>query len=140
MQLVIENPEDKKLDSFCEWLIPKISEALYFNIESKKLISFNNYINEHNLVNWTLYRRPIMCSEIIKLGLYYLIYHKTNSSYIIEIDNNINIPNSNTKIISLCNLINYGNISLSAYPIFDKAMDIIAEDLPDLYAKFLRGE
>ena len=81
-----------------------------------------------------------MCSEIIRLGLYYLIYYKTNNSYIIEIDNNSNIPNSTTKIISLCNLINYGNISLNAYPIFDKAMNIIAEDLPNLYAKFLKGE
>lgn len=140
MQLVIENPKGLRLDSFCEWLIPKISEALYSNIDSKKLIPFNNYINKYNIVNWTLYRRPIMCSEIIYLGMNYLVYHKTNNSYIIEIDSNINIPNSTTKIISLCNLINYGNMSLNAYPIFDKATDIIAEDLPNLYAKFLKGD
>ena len=140
MQLVIENPENKNLDSFCEWLIPKIGEALYSNMQGKKFILFNKYINDHDIVKWILGKRPISCYEVIKLWLYYLDYYRTNNSYIIKVDNNINIPNSNTRIISICNLINYGNISLNSYPIFDKAMDSIAKDLPNLYAKFLKGE
>lgn len=66
---------------------------------------------------------------------------KNGNSYEIFIDPNINAPGIPAKLVDVCALVNYGNLALLPYPIFDIMIDTLGDQISSLYIKykFIKG-
>ena len=135
MKLIIENPTGEDLKPFInDCIIPAIAQVIYSILDKKQLLKFDNYLlNKFNNIN-------IDANKIINLSVKNLITQKLGDYYQIQIDPNINIPGIPAKLYDICALINYGNIELSPYPIFNKAMDKLAPFVPSLYQEYNSGD
>lgn len=61
-----------------------------------------------------------------------------STRYIIEINPNEIAPKTSAKLIDICSLINYGNLDMPPYSIFEDTFRYIASHLSDLYNEYLR--
>lgn len=134
MNLIIKNPDGLDLTNFCNWLISIMQEYMSKNIEEKKLVQWDNYLNNIiKLKSTDNITRAISSKNILVASTYNLIVKKSNSQYEIALDPNTNIPNYYAKFIDIIKLINYGNINTQPYPIYDYMMDFMADKLIDYY-------
>lgn len=141
MELIITSKGGKDLTAFCNWLTPQIQEYFINTINPKKLELANIYLNGFKL-------KIFNCSEdvnisVIKLlieAINNLILRRNTKTFTIEIDPNISIGNSPAKFIDIVRLVNFGNMSLPAYPILSDTMNYFANNLQYYYNKFLEEE
>lgn len=137
MNLVIEDKLfDNKAKAFAEWLIPVLRQHILKNINVNKLKSFEDYINKDRISLKLGFTRFMSISSIVKAALFNLVVTYDYTAATIEFDPDVTIPNSNAKFIDIVNLINYGNLSLQSYPIFDEAFNLFAENGAMLFKKF----
>ena len=134
MKLIIENPTGEDLKPFInDCIIPAIAQVIYSILDKKQLLKFDNYLsNKFNNIN-------VNTHKIINLGIKNLTIQKWENQYQVQINPNINIPGIPAKLYDICALINYGNMELSPYPIFDKAMNKLALFVPSLYQEYNFG-
>lgn len=83
-----------------------------------------------------LYHKNISIDKILIQGVNNLEYKKIENNYEISINPNIICSEVPAKLIDICALINYGNLEISPYPIFDIVMDKLGEYIPILYAEY----
>ena len=141
MYLHITNEAKLDLDAFCKWLIPNMKQYLQINIDEKKLIRFNDYINNNiriNNLNTSGY--PLNPYNILVKSADYLVVKKLNNQYIIALDETAYIPNTQIHIIDIIKLINYGNIELVAYPIYNELMEWFADNITVLYNRYIEED
>lgn len=123
---------------FCEYLIPKIQQYFIDNLNPKKLIKFDKYLNGYDLIRFR-YKKSIISTENILIGaIQNLIIKSYPNNYSIEIDPNITIPNTYAKFIDIVTLVDRGNLSLSPYPILTDTMDYIAANMKQYIEMYLR--
>lgn len=134
MNLIIKNPDNLDLYNFCEWLIKQMQKYIQEYIEPNKLIAWDDYLNNKIKLKTTDGSlRLISSKDILISGSYNLIIKQTTNQYEITINPNVNIPNYYAKFIDIIKLINYGNINIQPYPIYDYMTDFIANNLIDYY-------
>ena len=134
MRLIIENSYNEDLKSFInDIIIPACSQILYSIIDRKYLKHFDTYLSNK-------YKTNISSDHIIRIALKNLIIYNHQDNYQITINPNIFVPGINAKLYDLCALINYGNMEIHPYPIFDKAMEKLSSFVPMLYRKYKFGE
>ena len=137
MKLIIDNPTKEDLKPFInDQVIPAIAQIIYSIIDKKQLLKFDNYLS-YKFKN--IIPTLIDTNTIIHLGVKNLIIYNCKDYYQIQINPNINIPGISAKLYDICALINYGNVELQPYPIFNKAMDKIAPFIPLLYQEYKFG-
>ncbi len=126
-------------NKFCEWLIPKIQNYLYQNIDDRKLEKINLYLNENKLIlfNYNEYR-IISAKNILLGGIYNLRVRISGNNSFIEIDPSVIIPNTSAKFIDIVKLINFGNLDLQGYRIISDTMEYFAENINLFYNQFLK--
>lgn len=138
MNLVIDNPDNLNLDAFCQILITLMQNYIRTTLDTKQLIRFDAYLNNEDIIDYADRSNRLVSSKDILIGsTYNLVVIKDKDKYIIQLDNNINIPNTYAKFIDIVKLINYGNLALPAYPIYDNMMDYFAENLLEYYRIYL---
>ena len=137
MTLTVDNPDRLDLDGFIsEKLIPEIQEVFPSMINDGKLISVNDFIN--NTLKLSPQGRWINVKDVLLSAIYNLVYTKMpNGSYVISIDSNQIVPDTRAKIIEVAQLVNYGNMSVPSYPIFDEVFRFFADNLNDLYIEYV---
>lgn len=134
MRLIIYNPYDEDLKPFIkEKIIPAASQIIYSIADVKYLKPFDNYIKAK-------YNKNISSKNIITLAISNLIIENYQDNYQITINPNIFVPGINAKLYDLCALINYGNMELIPYPLFDKAMEKLGSFVPKLYDEYKYGD
>lgn len=134
MRLIIENSYNEDLKPFInDIVIPACSQVLYSIIDRRYLKHFDTYLSNK-------YKTSINSNHIISIALKSLIIHKHQDNYQITINPNIFIPGINAKLYDVCALINYGNLDITGYPIFDKAMEKLSLFIPMLYRRYKFGE
>ena len=134
MRLIIENSYNEDLEPFInDIIIPACSQIFYSIIDRKYLKNFDAYLSNK-------YKTNISSNHIISIALKSLIVYNHQNNYQITINPNIFVPGINAKLYDLCALINYGNMEISPYPIFDKAMEKLSSFVPMLYRKYKFGE
>lgn len=140
MNLMIKNSENLDLDKFCNWLITCMQNYMRTAIDDRKLKTHDLFLNQDGKINFVV-KQPFILSakNILIASTYNLIVNKIQNQYVIEIDPNINIPNTYAKFIDIVKLINYGNLNLSAYAIYTKMMNYFAENLQEYYNQFIEG-
>lgn len=140
MYLEIINKDGLDLDSFCEYLITQMQD--YMKSETRKnykrLAKYNEFIDE-NVARIDDKETILPIRDILVLSTYYLTYKQLPDSYVIELNPNINVPNTYAKFIDIVKLVNYGNLSLPAYPIYDEMMDYFADKIVYFYKEY-KGE
>lgn len=140
MYLEIINKDGLDLDSFCEYLIKQMQD--YMKSETRKnykrLAKYNEFIDE-NIARIDDKETILPIRDILVLSTYYLTYKQLPDSYVIELNPNINVPNTYAKFIDIVKLVNYGNLSLPAYPIYDEMMDYFADKIVYFYKEY-KGE
>lgn len=141
MNLTIKLPRRTlKTDLFVDSiLISYIEDVLTEMINPQKLIIWNNYFKDNNL-GWITYKNKTVIPtayEIIFAGIKNLKVYKYPDHYVIKINPNKILPKSSAKLNDICNLINYGNLSIKGYPIFSEGFELISKQVPYLYEAFL---
>ena len=133
MNLIIESKVD--ITDFCEWLVVEhITPYIATHINQKKAQRFDDIINKYIV---TLPKRMLFTDDIILASAYNLIVSKEDDNHIIRIDSNAFIPNTNAKFISIAELINYGNLSTQAYPIYTETFNYFADNIDKYFNMYL---
>ena len=142
MNLEIEyNDLDKdEIYNFCNWLIPRIQEYLYANIDDEKLARFDAYLNSNNTNRWQIIPQIVRTKNILIGAVYNLIVKSYGNYFDIQIDPNINIPNSFAKFIDIVSLVDKGNLLLAPYAIFSDTMNYFADNINIYFKEFIEGE
>ena len=135
MNLFIENKDKIDLSSFCNWLISYMQENSVAFVDSNKLTTYDNLLSSS--INWLYTERIMKAINLYKSSFFILKWKQVGDSFEIIFDENINIPNSNTRYIDMIKLINFGNLSIGGCHIYDKFMEKIAVDLPIYYDMYL---
>lgn len=134
MRLIIENSYNEDLKPFInDIIIPACSQVLYSIVDRKYLKNFDKYLSNK-------YKTNINSNHIISIALKSLMIYNHQDNYQITINPNIFVPGINAKLYDICALINYGNLDITGYPIFDKAMEKLSSFVPMLYRKYKFGE
>ena len=141
MNFTINNCDYDISDFISTTLIPKIKDTFISYLDTKRLIAFDIYLNSNKLRIFGINNpKIIISSKNILLGaINNLKINRNSNNYIIEIDPNITIPKLKAKFIDIANLINYGNLGLSSYPIFDKTFNYVASIYGKLYEDYING-
>lgn len=136
MKLEIEYKENTLNKDFGNWLISIITDSIKKELDEKKLINLDKYIEE----NFNhLFKKPVTSKDIIFAGLKELVCDDDSSKLIIKISSHKFMQGlDRVRIETLCRLINFGNTSVKGYPIFTDTFTIIANDITIYVEKYLR--
>lgn len=92
-----------------------------------------------NYLQKTYNKQSINIDKIFLDSISNLEYKKIGNDYEISINPNVICSNIPAKLIDICALINYGNLSISPYPIFDILFERLGEMISDLYIEYTLG-
>ena len=125
MTLIIDNKNITK--SFIPYLKKRILGHVLILLDLKKIIKYDEYFNSFNFKsdNPTI----INTKKIIMLGMSNLIHERYETTTHISINPNITYPGTKFKIIDLCKVINFGTLSIDAYPIFTETFNHFSKNL-----------
>ena len=121
--------------SFCVWLIQQIQECLMYTFNNQKVAVIETYINQH-------YKSPyvnhISVYQVLMFAVNNLVINTYGNYFTISINSNVKYGLTNFKIIELCNLIQYGVLGLTGYPILVYIFNFISSNLDKQYQKYLQ--
>ena len=139
MQLEISDPKNLLDRSFILWLKVKIRDKILADLDLKKLIVWDKYLNENNVYK-SIYKKQINTQDIIIAGAMNLDFSKSESNFMIYINRNIFTPGlDRIKLESICKLINFGDLGIKGYPIFTNTFDYFAESIQDYIDSYFHG-
>ena len=134
MRLIIENVLNEDLKPFInEAIIPAATQIMYSIVDFDYLATFNTYLQNR-------YKTNITARRVLTLALNNLIIYNHQDTYEIAINPNTFIKEINAKLYDLCALINYGNMEIHPYPIFDKTMEKLGSFVSELYDEYMNGD
>ena len=143
MELVIIKLDQLKINykAFAEFLIPKIQEKLISLFDPSKTIKLTNYINNNSIIQFTnnKYKKYLTVRDIL-IGAVYnseILDNKLNT--VIQINKQAIIPDTYNDYYNLVKLINYGNLGVYPYKIWDDTLDWINNHLGIYLEEFLEG-
>lgn len=132
MQLLIQNPDNIDLDTFCKYLCSYMYRAACdtSKFDRNQLKIWNTYLD--NL--FKDYEIKPTVQLIVKDYFRNLKWQKIKeNNYLISVDKNVLFENTKTSIDMIAALINDGNLSIKGYPIFDKIYTDVKENLQLFY-------
>ena len=140
MNLIINNLTQDPLEDFIQSIIiPEIQIYFFKNISTDRLKSWDKYFETQYDWGYTL-TPPESTLNILIQGINALsIKNSQNFSYTISIDSNKNMPGTTAKLYDLCSLINYGNLEMSPYPIFEDTFKQVGFTIPLLFEEYIEN-
>lgn len=123
-------------DGFISFLIKRIVGTVSILLDIKKLTSFDNYFKSEEFLS-DYGTNDISARKVILLALNNIRSKITSDAVLIYIDDNIYYPNTDIKLITLCKVINYGTLSIPAYPIFTNVFNHFKKDIKKYRQKFI---
>ena len=136
MRLVIRS---KVEDSFYPWLIKFIKRTLLGKVDYRKLFMFETTLNENKSL-LGLFRRYISGREVFITGVNNIIVTHFDDKDIIQIDPNAIYPGTQTKVITLCKMINFGTLNFEPYSIFTDTFKYVEDNIKYLYIMYKRQQ
>ena len=134
MKLVIKNTQPLNLNEFIKDIVIPTAIDLFLSI-----IDRNRYVTWENYLQKAYNKQSINIDKILLDSIGNLEYKKIGNDYEISINPNVICSNIPAKLIDICALINYGNLSISPYPIFDIVFERLGEMISDLYIDYTLG-
>ena len=110
---------DKKYsyNDFISFLKRRMLQYFASNVNLKKIKLYNEYFNSEEFKE-KYGDVSIDSFTVIKIGITNLKSIKYPTYTELTIDDKLTYPGTDIKIKDLCKIINYGNLSIDAYPIF----------------------
>ena len=127
--------KEKDLSEFIEWLVPYFREYLIAHINDKKLLKFDEFVSTS--IKWDYKNKTVKSRDILIASTYHLRTKINKDKYSIYIDYNDNIPQSSAKFIDIIKLINFGNLSFTAYPIYTNTIKYFENNIDYYYSLYL---
>ena len=100
------NPKVEYTDAFFNWLIDKIIKHIYTEIDDRKLIKIDNYINANYK---SIFKKTFRSKEILYMFFNNLKVNRYWDKVVIESDPNRLIPGTTVKVVSIVKLITFGS-------------------------------
>lgn len=139
MHLEIKDPDNLLDNKFIIWLKTKIRNKILADLDTDKLIKWDNYFND-NPVYKSIYKKQIQSIDIITAGASNLIHSDQDELINICINPNVYTPGlDRIKLLTICKLINYGNQELSGYPIFTNTFEYFSDNIQKYVNLYLIG-
>ena len=79
----------------------------------------------------------VKSEDILRAGIENLILLAGKDTLSVLIDNSVKYLRTDMKVNHLCELINYGNLSIDSYPMFTRAFTYIKINIEDLYKLYI---
>ena len=140
MTLKIINPEGLYLDSFIvDCIIPEIKAECFRRLDSNRCNKWTEYFKRTDL-GWRQAGKKLIIPsayDVIISGINNITYSKQGVDYRVFINNNEIVPKGCAKLNDICHLVNYGNLSVSPYPIFSDAFKAVDLKVNDLYNSYM---
>lgn len=136
MNLLIENKDNLDLIPFAYWLQGKISKYLDDNIDEAKLNVIQAYVDMNDIIKHKDKKTHITLRDILIIAPYNLIVSQVDSFVDMHIDPKMLAPFTWTPLIDIIQLINYGSLSIDAYPIWSYTLQFFADNLQEFYEQF----
>ena len=141
MELVITKLDQLKINykAFAEFLIPKIQEKLISLFDPSKTIKLTNYINDNSIIQFIndKYKKYLTVRDILIGAVYNLEILDNKLNTVIQINKQAIIPDTYNDYYNLVKLINYGNLGVYPYKIWDDTLDWINDHLGVYLEEFL---
>ena len=138
MFLEIQNVDNLDLDGFVEWIINDIRKV-YVSLPSRnqKLEeTWEKYFSTTDF-GWAtdISEKSVVPTVNFILNQFFThqIVEKTDGGYIITVDHDLKLNNTDITIERLAATINYGVLDCPPYPYFDAVYDYYAEQLQSLF-------
>lgn len=140
LELDLENIESKDKIPFVNYIIKMIQKEVLNQFDERKVHKLENYINSNKIIDFILKDKYIKVRDIYLTAVYNLTIEELDEDiFNIIVNRNINIPDSNSSLISLLKLLEYGNLSVNKYGLLTKVMQDIADNIDTYFNKYKLG-
>lgn len=120
---------------FIRWLIRQLSIEIISNASNPKLKLFDKIAETNSL--FPLEKTTINFSKAIIYGAKHLVYSNVRDKWIINIDNNVNYPNTAIKVVTLCKIANNGFLGIKGTNIFTQVFNSVSANLTRYYNMYM---
>ena len=134
--LTEDNYETK--NNFINYLIKQLQKLIIEKYNKEKSFIIEKYINDNEIIKYRYSDKYTSVLDLYKIAVSNLktkSYEKSNM-YNITVDKNIMIPGSNTYLISIVKLLEFGNLEIQKYGLLENCMQYICDNLDTFYNKF----
>lgn len=135
MIIRLTNITNKDWTNFIYNFIPsKMEEFLSLNLSEETLRSLDVYLKQTLKIKMT-------SKEILETSLKHLFITRDVNNYVIMIDTNFFLPQTNYRVNDLVNLITYGNLEVCGYDVMVKLANYIRGNINLLFTEYsITGE
>ena len=120
---------------FVLYIIKKLQEYIIGNINDKKLVFIEEYINQNYK---SIYRKHISARDVLVSSAMNLTYQIYANKFTVEIDSKQILYGTNAKLYDICKLINFGVLGIGSYPILTESFDYFKDNLDYMYEYYMR--
>ena len=120
---------------FVLYIIKKLQEYIIGNINDKKLVFIEEYINQNYK---SIYRKHISARDVLVSSAMNLTYQIYANKFTVEIDSKQILYGTNAKLYDICKLINFGVLGMGSYPILTESFDYFRDNLDYMYEYYIR--
>lgn len=120
---------------FVLYIIKKLQEYIIGNINDKKLVFIEEYINQNYK---SVYRKHISARDVLVSSAMNLTYQIYANKFTVEIDSKQILYGTNAKLYDICKLINFGVLGIGSYPILTESFDYFRDNLDYMYEYYIR--
>ena len=118
MELIIYDIKGILPKTFIRWFQRRVKQELIRQLQPQKANFWNDYLNEQ-YDDFKIYPLKLSSDKLLRLGIDNIIFSYFQNQITFRIDNNILVPGlDRIKLVDICKLINYGNLSHEGYPLF----------------------
>lgn len=129
MELRIFDKDQFVTVDFGRWLIPKITTKIISSIDKQRLLKWDNYFSETDVLK-TISTKIPKTFDIIVFIAHNLTCSGTDGEIFIEVSKTAFVPGlDRVKAETIAKLINYGNLEMEGYSIFTDSFNQIAQDI-----------
>jgi len=114
---------------FARWLVRQIKQELIQKVNPMKLQKWDDYLNSGEAFEIINVNR-VSSKDIVMNGIRNIVYELSPYTLTVCIDRNQKVFGfNNVKLETVCKLINYGNTSISGYPLFSEEFNEVSENI-----------
>ena len=140
LELDLENIKSNDRLPFVNYIIKQIQKEVLNQFDERKILKLENYINSNNTIDFVLRDKHIKVRDLYLIAVYNLVIEELDENiFNIIVNRNINIPDSNSLLISLLKLLEYGNLSVNKYGLLTNIMQDIADNIDTYFKKYKLG-
>lgn len=134
--LTEDNYETK--NNFINYLIKQLQKLIIEKYNKEKSFIIEKYINDNEIIKYRYSDKYTSVLDLYKIAVSNLKTKsdKKSNVYNITVDKNIMIPDSNTYLISIVKLLEFGNLEVQKYGLLENCMQYICDNLDTFYNKF----